>query len=208
MVVDKQNMTSERIKRCSWCGKDSDYIAYHDREWGVPKIDDIDLFEKICLEGAQAGLSWITILKKREGYRKAFLDFIPEAIVEVGMDHFLLHIDNPKIIRNRRKIESVYTNALAFIEIQKEFGSFAKYWWQWSDYKIFDFTPESHDDIPTQTELSLKISKDLKKRGFKFVGPTIIYSMMQASGMINDHIKSCMFRNHGITIDSSLFEDL
>ncbi|QZT39157.1 DNA-3-methyladenine glycosylase I [Halosquirtibacter xylanolyticus] len=201
-------MTSDEIKRCSWCGSDPLYIAYHDTEWGVPKIDDIDFFEKISLEGAQAGLSWITILKKREGYREVFLDFDPQAIVESGLDHFLQHMDNPRIIRNRRKIESVYTNALAFIEIQKEFGSFAKYWWQWSDFKIIELTPETLEDIPTQTELSLKISKDLKRRGFKFVGPTIIYSMMQATGMVNDHISTCMFRNHGITIDPTLFEEL
>ncbi|QZE13010.1 DNA-3-methyladenine glycosylase I [Halosquirtibacter laminarini] len=200
-------MMNQDIRRCEWCKADAQYIVYHDTEWGVPKIDDIELFEKLSLEGAQAGLSWITILRKREGYREAFMHFVPQKIVEKELSFFLENMDNPKIVRNRRKIESIYTNAIAFIEIQKEYGTFANYWWKWSNYTILDNQPKESKDIPSQTELSKEISKDLKKRGFKFVGPTIIYSMMQATGMINDHLHDCMFRNHGIVMDRSLLID-
>lgn len=199
------NVQNTPMVRCQWCGNDPDYVHYHDTEWGIPKLDDLALFEKISLEGAQAGLSWITILRKREGYRAAFEGFDPHKIVAKGKDHFMQHMDNPNIVRHRLKIESVYTNALAFIKIQEEFGSFAKYWWQWSDFKIIDLCPSKLEDVPSQTPLSVKISKDMKKRGFRFVGPSIIYSMMQATGMVNDHIASCSFRNHGKAVDSSMF---
>lgn len=178
--------------RCRWANPENKlYLDYHDHEWGVPTWDDQTLFEFIVLEGAQAGLSWETILKKREGYRKAFHGFDPEKVAKLT-DRDLEELrQNPDIIRNRLKIESARRNARVFLDIQKEFGSFSKYYWDFAGGTPIQNNFESLAKLPAETELSLKISKDLKKRGMNFVGPTIIYAYMQATGMVNDHVTSC-----------------
>ena len=166
-------------------------INYHDLEWGVPQHDDKTLFEFLILEGMQAGLSWNTILKKRENFRKAFDDFDYNKIAEYSEDNIEKLLQNSGIIRNRLKIQSVITNAKAFLAIQKEYGSFDKYIWSFVNYKPIVNTCSSLHDIPSNTELSEKISKNLKKRGFKFIGTTIMYAFMQAVGMVNDHTTYC-----------------
>ena len=178
-------------KRCDWCTSEEIYIKYHDEEWGVPVHDDTRLFEFITLEGAQAGLSWLTILKKREGYRKAFKGFDPKKVAKMtGKDvERLMHDES--IIRNRLKITSTITNAQAFLKIQKEFGSFSNYMWAWVDGKPIQNKRKKMSDVPAVTELATAMSKDLKKRGFKFLGPTIWYAHMQACGMVNDHTVDC-----------------
>lgn len=178
-------------QRCSWCKGDDLYEKYHDFEWGEPIHDDKKLFEFLILEGAQAGLSWITILKKRENYRKAFDNFDYKKIANYDDLKVNQLLQNEGIIRNKLKINSVIKNAKVFLEIQKEFGSFDNYIWKFVDYKQIknNFTP--FNQIGTKNDLSDKISKDLKKRGMSFVGSTIIYSFMQAVGMINDHTKDC-----------------
>ena len=181
--------------RCTWCGEDSLYIAYHDNEWGVPVHDDKLLFEFLILEGAQAGLSWITILKKRENYRKALHNFDYKKIANYSDDDIERLMANSGIVRNRRKIESTIKNALGFIKIQEEFGSFDSYLWNSVNGEPIQNHWKSMTEIPAKTELSEKLSKDLKKRGFNFVGPTICYAFMQAIGMVNDHVTDC-FR-HG-----------
>jgi len=186
------------ITRCDWCGSDELYQQYHDNEWGVPVYDDKILFEFLLLEGFQAGLSWITILKKREGFRKAFDDFDYKKIAKYDENKLQQLIIDDSIVKNKLKIRASVTNAKAFIEIQEKFGSFSKYFWQFTDNKIIDNNPKKIQDIPPRTELSDKISYDLKKRGFKFVGSTIMYAYMQAVGMINDHIKNCSFRKKSI----------
>lgn len=178
--------------RCPWPGTDKAYIKYHDTEWGVPVIeDDRTLFEFLVLEGAQAGLSWLTILKKREAYRKAFDDFYPEKVAGFGKSRIHELSTNTGIVRNIRKIESAVNNASVFIKIQEEYGSFGSYFWRFTEGQIVTNRWETMDQVPALTPLSEKISKDMKKRGFSFVGPTIIYSMMQAVGMVNDHLVSC-----------------
>jgi DNA-3-methyladenine glycosylase I len=180
--------------RCPWPGDNQIYIDYHDNEWGRPTHDDQKLFEMLMLEGAQAGLSWITVLKKRENYRKAFDDFDPKKIAEYDdkkVDE-LLHDEG--IIRNRLKINSAIHNAKLFLEIQKEHGSFNKFIWKYVDYKPIINNHKTIDTIPATTEISDQISKDLKKLGFKFVGSTSMYAFMQASGMVNDHLIACSFR--------------
>lgn len=180
--------------RCGWCGNDKLYQDYHDREWGIPVKDDAILFEFILLEGFQAGLSWITILKRREGFRKAFDNFDYKKIATYDEKKLQeLMLDNG-IIRNRLKISASVTNALAFMEVQKEFGSFSNYFWGFTKEKIIDNKPKELKDIPARTELSDTISKDMKKRGFRFVGSTIIYAHMQAVGMVNDHLQDCWVR--------------
>lgn len=179
------------IQRCQWCTSDPEYINYHDLEWGVPVRDDQRLFEFITLEGAQAGLSWITILKRRQQYREAFDDFDIELIALYNKRRINSLLKNPGIIRNQRKIESTIRNAKALIELKNEFGSFAKYLWQYVDNKAIQNHWHSHEDIPAKTSLSESLSKALKKRGFSFVGPTIIYAFMQAVGMVNDHTTDC-----------------
>lgn len=178
-------------KRCEWCGTDPLYIKYHDEEWGVPVHDDQKLFEMLILEGAQAGLSWITVLKKRENYRKVFSDFDALKISRYSDKKIAKLLVNPGIIRNKLKVNSTVTNARAFLQIQKEFGSFDKYIWQFVDGKpiINNFT--NLKEIPASTEISDRMSKDLKKRGFKFIGSTICYAYMQAVGMVNDHTTNC-----------------
>lgn len=177
--------------RCAWCGTDPLYLKYHDEEWGVPSHDDRHLFEMINLEGAQAGLSWITILRKRENYRKAFDAFDPKKIITYDEKKVKQLLSNEGIVRNRLKIASVITNAETFLRVQKEFGSFDAYIWQFTGGKPIVNRRASIRDIPPTTPESDAMSKDLKKRGFKFVGSTICYAFMQACGMVNDHEISC-----------------
>lgn len=184
---------SEKI-RCGWCGNDKLYQDYHDNQWGKPVYDDGILFEFLLLEGFQAGLSWITILKRREGFREAFDNFDYKKIAQYNEKKLQELMTDNRIIKNKLKIQASVTNALAFIEVQKEFGSFSNYFWRFSGGKIIDNKPKELKDIPARTELSDTISKDMKKRGFKFVGSTIIYAHMQATGMVNDHIQSCWVR--------------
>jgi DNA-3-methyladenine glycosylase I len=181
-------------KRCSWCGDDPLYVKYHDEEWGVPVRDDKTLFEFLILEGAQAGLAWITVLRKREGYRKLFNDFDAEKVArytDKKLDKLLL---DPSIIRNRLKVYGARKNARAFLAVQEEKGSFANYMWDFVDGTPIQNTRKSLADVPATTPLSDTISKDLKKRGFTFVGSTIMYAHMQATGMVNDHTKDCFRR--------------
>lgn len=180
-----------KIKRCSWCGDDPLYQQYHDDEWGDPVYDDQTLFEFLILEGAQAGLAWITILRKRDGYRKAFADFDVNKVARFTDKKLDKLLEDPGIIRNRLKVYSARSNAKAFIEVQKEFGSFSDYLWGYVDGKPIVNRWKSLKTVPANTPLSDTISKDLKKRGFKFVGSTIIYAYMQSLGMVNDHTTDC-----------------
>jgi DNA-3-methyladenine glycosylase I len=188
--------------RCPWCLGSDIYKKYHDEEWGVPVHDEHKLFEFLILEGAQAGLSWITILKRREGYRQAFANFDPQKVATFDQQKIeeLMQFDG--IIRNRRKIESAIGNAKAFLKIQNEFGSFDNYIWGFVNYKpiVNHFTTLA--ELPAQTDLSVLISKDLKKRGFNFMGPTIVYAHMQATGMVNDHLLGCYRHQELKNIDS------
>ena len=179
------------MHRCAWAGADPLYVAYHDEEWGVPVHDDRLLFEFIVLEGAQAGLSWLTILRKREGYRKTFAGFDPEKVARFTKAKREKLLLNPRIVRNRLKVESAVTNARAFLDVQEEFESFDEYIWRFVDGKPIVNRFKSMKDIPAKTKLSDTISKDLKKRGFRFVGSTIVYAHMQATGMVNDHVMAC-----------------
>jgi DNA-3-methyladenine glycosylase I len=178
-------------KRCDWAGSDPIYIKYHDKEWGVSVHDDRKHFEFIILEGAQAGLSWITILKKRENYIKAFDNFDPQKVAEYDENKINELLNNEGIIRNKRKIEAAVANANAFLKVQEEFGSFDKYIWQFVGGETIKNSWEILDEVPAKTCESEAMSKDLKKRGFKFVGPTICYAYMQATGMVNDHLVDC-----------------
>lgn len=184
-------MNSSQRTRCGWAGTDPLYVAYHDTEWGIPVHDDRHLFEMLTLEGAQAGLSWITILKKRENYRKAFDGFHPARIARYDAKKVRTLLANEGIVRNRLKIASTISNAAAFLEIQKEFGSFDSYIWQFVGGKPQQNHRKSLRDIPARTGVSDAMSKDLKKRGFRFVGSTICYAFMQAVGMVNDHTSDC-----------------
>ena len=177
--------------RCSWCGDDSLYIRYHDKEWGVPNHNDRKLFEFLILEGAQAGLSWITILRKREAYRKAFDNFNFNKVANYNERKIQSLLKDEGIVRNRLKIRSTVQNAKAFLRIRDEFGTFNKYIWQFVDGKPVRNGWKSLKQIPARTELSNKLSKDLKQRGFTFVGSTICYAHMQATGMVNDHTVDC-----------------
>jgi DNA-3-methyladenine glycosylase I len=182
------------IKRCEWCGNDPLYVKYHDEEWGRPVFDDETLFEFLILEGFQAGLSWITILRKRENFRQAFDNFDFHKIAQYDENNFNRLMQNEGIIRNRLKIRSAVTNAQAFIRVREEFGSFSKYIWEFVEGKPIVNHFKSLEEIPASTPLSDRISKDLKKRGFKFVGSTIVYAHMQATGMVNDHVTECAVR--------------
>ncbi|HET9933297.1 MAG TPA: DNA-3-methyladenine glycosylase I [Polyangiaceae bacterium] len=177
--------------RCGWCGTDPLYCAYHDTEWGVPSYDDRTLFEFLLLEGAQAGLSWITILRKRDAYRRAFADFDPEKVARFNQRKVEALLRDPGIVRNRLKVEAAIKNARAFLAVQEERGSFADYQWDFVDGTPVVGNYESLKEIPARTEVSDRFSKDLKRRGFSFVGSTIIYAHMQAVGMVNDHIAAC-----------------
>lgn len=191
--------------RCSWVTNDPVYKQYHDEEWGIPfhslqnhqhQDEDHYLFEMLSLEGAQAGLNWLTILKRRENYRQAFDGFDPKVVSEYDEEKIHQLSNDKGIIRNQLKIRSVITNAQAFLKIQEEFGSFHNYIWQFVNGKPILSDWASHEEVPSSTEESHAMSKDLKKRGFKFVGPTICYAFMQATGMVNDHTTNC-FLYHG-----------
>ncbi|GAA4889249.1 DNA-3-methyladenine glycosylase I [Flaviramulus aquimarinus] len=177
--------------RCAWCKGDVLYEAYHDNEWGVPVYDDATLFEFLILETFQAGLSWITVLRKRENFRTAFDNFDYKKIARYNQDKIDALLLDAGIIRNKLKVNATVNNAQAFMKIQEEFGSFSKYIWGFVDNKPIKNRFESLSDIPANTPLSDVISKDLKKRGFKFVGTTVVYAHMQATGMVNDHVKHC-----------------
>ncbi|MCG8534558.1 MAG: DNA-3-methyladenine glycosylase I [Pseudomonadales bacterium] len=178
-------------KRCSWCGEDPLYQHYHDTEWGVPTFDDPTLFEFLILEGAQAGLSWITVLRKRENYRKAFNGFDPHKMARYSNKKIEKLLADPGIIRNRLKVESAVRNAKAFLTIQEQYGSFSEYIWQFVDGKAIQNKRKSLKDIPASTAQSDAMSKSLKKAGFNFVGSTICYAYMQSMGMVNDHVLDC-----------------
>lgn len=184
-------MIDKMKKRCPWCLKDPIYIKYHDEEWGVPVHDDKKHFEFLVLESAQAGLSWLTILKRREGYRIAYDGFDPAKVAKYDEKNIEEMMNYKGIIRNRRKIVASIKNAKVFLQIQNEFGSFDKYIWSFTDEKPIINSYKKLEDIPAKTELSQNISKDLKKRGCSFLGATIIYSYIQAVGIVNDHIINC-----------------
>jgi DNA-3-methyladenine glycosylase I len=179
------------VKRCAWVGTEPLYVAYHDREWGVPVHDDRLLFEFLVLEGAQAGLSWLTILKKREGYREAFCGFDPDKVARFGQADIDRLLANPQIVRNRLKVASAITNAQAFARVREEFGSFDAYVWRFVDGETIQNIWTAIGEIPTKTAEAERLSADLKRRGFRFVGPTIMYAHMQATGMVNDHTVEC-----------------
>ena len=183
--------------RCAWCLGDPLYEAYHDNEWGVPLKDDDALFEFLILETFQAGLSWITILRKRENFREALDGFNYHKIARYDQEKIASLMENKGIVRNKLKINATISNAQAFLNIQDEFGSFSKYIWQFVDGKPIKNAIEKPKDVPANTDLSDTISKDLKKRGFKFVGSTVVYAHMQATGMVNDHEINC-FRYHEV----------
>jgi DNA-3-methyladenine glycosylase I len=178
-------------ERCAWVGTESLYVAYHGREWGVPVHDDRLLFEFLVLEGAQAGLSWLTILKKREGYREAFAGFDPEKVACFGRADVERLLSDQGIVRNRLKVESAISNAQAFLRVQEESGSFDAYVWRFVDGETIQNRWSTVAEIPAETTEAERLSKDLKRRGFRFVGPTIMYAHMQATGMVNDHTVEC-----------------
>ena len=182
-------------ERCNWGTSNELMMKYHDTEWGVPLHDDQKLFEFIVLESFQAGLSWQIVLNKREAFREAFDNFNPEKVAQYSDDKIAKLVQNKSIIRNKRKISACINNAKRFLEIQKEFGSFDKYIWGFVDYKPIINTFTSSKELPAKTPLSDAISADLKKRGFSFVGSTVVYAHMQATGMVNDHIVSCFRYN-------------
>jgi len=187
-------MDPQERPRCGWCGSDPLYISYHDEEWGLPQHDDRRLFEKLVLEGAQAGLSWITVLRKREAYRKAFLGFDPAkvaALTDAELEAILL---DPGIVRNRLKVLSARRNALAFLEVQREFGSFDAFLWAFVGGRPRVNHPKTLADVPAVTPEAQALSKALKKRGFTFVGATIMYAYMQSMGLVDDHLDSCWKR--------------
>jgi DNA-3-methyladenine glycosylase I len=179
------------MQRCSWPTNDALYLAYHDEEWGRPVHDDKRLFEQLVLEGAQAGLSWITILKRRHHYQRVFCDYDVNKLAHFSAADIEIALQDKGIIRNRLKVNSVVNNAQKFLAIQQEFGSFNEYIWAYVDGVTIINRFSSQAQVPAQTPLSIKIAKDLKKRGFKFVGPIGIYAFMQSIGMVNDHITSC-----------------
>ena len=187
--------TSSVIRRCAWCGTDPLYVKYHDEEWGKEVHDDRILFEFLVLESAQAGLSWITILKRRENYRAAFADFDPEQVAQFGEADVERLMADAGIIRNRMKIEAAINNARRFLEVRNEFGSFDNYMYSFMPGgKPLDNRLTDTGSVPARTEISDAIAKDMKKRGFKFFGSTICYAHMQATGMVNDHLQDCHFR--------------
>jgi DNA-3-methyladenine glycosylase I len=191
MDKDESPIPTPRPTRCAWVGAEPLYIAYHDREWGVPVHDDRLLFEFLVLEGAQAGLSWLTILKKREGYRRAFAGFDPEKVAAFDPAEIDRLLTDTGVVRNRLKIESAITNARAFLKVQEEFGSFDAYIWRFVTGETIQNKWRKLEEIPARTVEAERLSKDLVRRGFRFVGPTIVYAHMQATGMVNDHTIDC-----------------
>lgn len=179
------------MERCPWCGSDPLYVAYHDEEWGSPVHDEARHFEFLLLETQQAGLSWITILRKREAYRRAFAGFVPEKVARFGPAKIEALLGDPGIVRNRRKIEAAVTNAKAFLAVREEFGSFDSWIWSFVEGRPLVGKWKTPAEIPTTTELSDKVAKELKARGFAFVGSTTIYAHLQAIGVVNDHLRSC-----------------
>jgi DNA-3-methyladenine glycosylase I len=179
------------LDACPWCGQDPLYRRYHDTEWGVPVHDDAVLFEFLVLEGAQAGLSWLTVLRKREHYRQAFAGFDAEHVAAFDAARIETLLQDPGLIRNRLKIESAVSNARAFLDVQADFGSFDRYIWDFVDGRSIVNHFTSMAEVPAVTPLAETISRDLKRRGFRFVGPTIVYAHMQATGMVNDHLTAC-----------------
>ena len=192
------------LPRCPWSATHPLLAVYHDEEWGVPLTDDRKLFEFLLLESAQAVLSWLTILKKRPGYRRAFLDFDPQAVARMGDDDVNRLLEDPAIIRNRRKIAGALGNARAFLEVQEHFGSFARYMWSFVENEPRQNAWTRPEDLPTTTPEAERFSADLKRRGFTFVGPTVCYAHMQAVGMVNDHLVTC-FRHAGVARRSGPF---
>jgi len=184
-------MKLKEVKRCPWCTGDPLYLAYHDQEWGVPVFEDKKQFEFLILEAAQAGLSWLTVLRKRDNYRLVYADFNPEIVASFDQQKIESLMEDKGIIRNKLKIDASVNNARRFLEVQEKFGSFCNYIWEFIDFKPIVNHWTDLEDIPTKTKLSEIISKDLKKRGFRFLGPTIIYSHLQATGLINDHLILC-----------------
>lgn len=179
------------IKRCPWCGDDPLYVAYHDEEWGKPQHDDRVLFEFLILEGAQAGLSWSTILKKRAGYRRAFAGFDPRKVARFDAKRQRTLLKDAGIVRNRLKVASAVSNARAFLAVQKEFGSFDNYLWGFVNHQPIVNARKGMKQVPARTPLSDLVSKDLKQRGFRFVGSTIVYAYLQAMGLVDDHLTNC-----------------
>jgi DNA-3-methyladenine glycosylase I len=190
-TVGKGLPTYDNVKRCTWAGTDPLYCAYHDKEWGRPVRDDRVLFEFLVLEGAQAGLSWITILRKRAAYRKAFAGFDPQKVARFTAADVRRLLSDAGIVRNRLKIESAIGNARAFLTVQREYGAFSRYLWGFVDGKPIVNRPASMKSVPATTPLSDRISKDLKQRGFRFVGSTIVYAYLQAVGVVDDHTRDC-----------------
>jgi DNA-3-methyladenine glycosylase I len=184
-------MSEAKLKRCPWPGNDPLYIAYHDDEWGVPERDDRALYEKLVLDGFQAGLSWITILRKREAFRNAFDDFAPEKVARFTSKRIDALMRDEGIVRNRAKIEGAIASARVWIQMMERGTGFATYLWDFVDGKPIVNRYKAMTEVPAETELSRAIAKDLKSRGFKFCGPTIVYAFMQATGMVNDHLTSC-----------------
>ncbi len=180
--------------RCPWCGDDPAYVAYHDQEWGVPSRDDRHLFEMLILEGAQAGLSWSTILRKRDAYRLAYDGFDPRAVAAYGPERLEAQLRDPGIVRNRLKVAAAVTNARAFLAVQAEFGSFAAYLWPFVGDRPRVERRRTIADVPAVSPEAQALSRDLKRRGFTFVGPTIMYAFMQAVGMVDDHVDTCWRR--------------
>ncbi len=191
MTVAHVNLSEKHMKRCPWPGEDPLMIDYHDQEWGVPVHDDIRHFEFLTLEAAQAGLSWRTVLHKREGYRKAFAGFDPVKVTRFNAARVHQLLQNPAIIRNRLKVESTINNARQFLKVQEEFGTFDAYIWRFVDGQPIVNHWKSMKQLPATSRESDALSKDLKKRGFKFVGSTVIYAHMQAAGLVNDHLVDC-----------------
>lgn len=191
--------------RCPWCGEAPDYVAYHDHVWGRPEADPQRLFEKLCLDGQQAGLSWLTILRKQDGYRRAFADFDPQQLVHYTEADVERLMDDPGIVRNRLKIQSVVRNARAWEQMREEGEDPAAFLWSFVGGRPLIRTPQTMADIPTESEESRAMSRALKQRGFNFVGPTICYAFMQAVGMINDHLTGCPVRAETV-LESQAFE--
>lgn len=183
-------MADQPIRRCAWCGDDPLYVAYHDDEWGRPETDSRALWEKLILDGFQAGLAWITILKKRDAFREAFEGFDPEKIARYGEKDVERLLANPGIVRSKAKIEATIGNARAYLEIESDQG-FDRFLWQFYDFKPLQNQFETMDDVPANTPVSVDMSKALKAKGFKFCGPTIVYAFVQASGLVNDHMTWC-----------------